>query len=104
MSTYESDTRLVRADVGGGRIIQVEARTTDPEADVGIGDVLSFQGVVDSIEAIAESMTAALAKVKPDKATVEFGVDVGVEAGAITSLLVKGTGKATLTITLQWGT
>jgi hypothetical protein len=104
MNAYEDDQRLVRVDVGGGRIIQVEARSVDPEADIGIGDILSFQGMVDSIEAIAASMTAALAKAKPDKATVEFGVDIGVEAGGLTSLIVKGTGKATLTITLQWGT
>lgn len=103
MNTYAEDQRLVRVEVGG-RIIHVEARSADPEADVGIRDVLSFQGVVDSIEAIAASMTAALEKAKPDKATVEFGIDVGVEAGALTSLIVKGTGKATLTITLQWGT
>jgi len=47
-------------------------------------------------------MTAALARVKPDKAIVEFGVDVAVEGGGLTALLVKGKGTATLTVTLEW--
>ena len=101
---------LVRADVGNGRIIQVEARpaTGDPEADVGIldrfraTDAMPFDGVTDSIEAIAERVTNALSRVRPDKAKVEFGIDVGVESGGLTALLVKGTGTATLKVTLEW--
>ncbi len=107
---------LVRADLGGGRVIQVEARTTgdptsptgDPEADVGLLDAirnreaLSFDGVTNSIEAIADRVTAALERAKPDKAVVEFGIDVGVESGGLTGLLATGTGSATLKITLEW--
>jgi hypothetical protein len=101
---------LVRADVGGGRIIHVEARpaTGDPETDVAIQnrfkatEAMPFDGVTDSIEAIAERVTNALSRVRPDKATVEFGIDVGVEAGGLTALLVKGTGTATLKVTLEW--
>jgi NTP-dependent ternary system trypsin peptidase co-occuring protein len=97
-------TRMVKADVGEGRVIQIEARPTgSAEGDVGIGKVLSFQGVVDSIEAISASVVTAIDKAKPDKASVEFGIDVGVEAGQLTSLLVKGSGSATMKITLTWG-
>jgi hypothetical protein len=40
--------------------------------------------------------------VRPDRGTVEFGIDVGVESGALTALVVKGTGTATLKVTLEW--
>jgi Trypsin-co-occurring domain 1 len=107
---------LVMADLGGGRVIQVEARTTgdparltgDPEKAVGLldkmrkGEPLSFDGVTNSIEAIADRVTAAFEHVKPDKASVEFGIDIGVESGGLTGLLAKGTGSATLKITLEW--
>lgn len=93
---------LVKVDLGDGRIVAVEAHNVSPEKPVGIGDVLSFDGVSNSIEAIAERMTAALDRVRPDKAVVEFGVDVGVESGALTALVVKGTGTATLKVTLEW--
>jgi hypothetical protein len=93
---------LVKVDVGDGRIIAVEAHNVSPEQPVGIRDVLSFDGVTESIEAIASRMTAAITKVKPDRASVEFGVDIGVEMGTLTCLVVKGSGTATLKVTLEW--
>jgi hypothetical protein len=103
MYALTGDRQLVKADLGQGRVIQIEVQSaSDPEANVSIRDVVSFSGLVDSIEGIAESMTEALRKAKPDKATVEFGVDVGVESGGLTALLVKGTGTATVKITLEW--
>jgi hypothetical protein len=98
------DQALVRATLDHDQAIQIEVRSTgDPETDVGIfGETLSFQGFVDSLEAITRSVTAALRSAKPDRATVEFGLDVGVESGGLTALLVKGTGTATLKITLEW--
>jgi hypothetical protein len=38
----------------------------------------------------------------PSKATVTFGIDVAVEPGQLTAMLVKGGGNATLEITLEW--
>jgi Trypsin-co-occurring domain 1 len=97
------DQALVTATLGDNQAIQIEVRTTgDPETDVGISETLSFQGFVDSLEAITNSVTSALRSAKPDRATVEFGLDVGVESGGLTALLVKGTGTATLKITLEW--
>jgi hypothetical protein len=96
--------RIVRAQLPGGAVVGVQAhRVGSAEEDVSaLGKVLDFKGVIDSIESIATAMTEALAKAKPHKAGVEFGVDVGVESGGLTALLVKGSGTATLTITLEW--
>jgi hypothetical protein len=93
---------LVKVDLGDGRLVAIEALNVSPEQPVGIGDVLSFDGVERSIEAIAARMSAALERVRPDRGTVEFGIDVGVESGALTALVVKGTGTATLKVTLEW--
>ena len=93
---------LVKVDMGEGRVVAVEARNVSPEQPVGIRDVLSFDGVADSIKAVADRVTAALDDVKPDRAAVEFGVDVAVESGALTGLIAKGTGSATLKVTLEW--
>ena len=94
---------LVKADLGDGRLVHVEVRTSgDPETDVRTGDVLSIDGFIDSVDGIAQSVASTLRRVRPDRATVEFGLDVGVEAGGLTALLVKGTGAATLKLTLEW--
>jgi hypothetical protein len=97
---------VVRAKLPDGRVVKVQAQSTgNVERDVsGIGKVLDFQGVIDSVQSISAAMGKAIEKARPDKASVEFGVDVGVESGGLTALLVKGTGSATLTVTLEWET
>jgi Trypsin-co-occurring domain 1 len=97
------DYQVVPLNIGEGREILVEVRTeTSGEQDVGVLPDLSFDSVVDSIEAITQKLTAALATARPDSATLEFGIDVGLEAGQLTALLVKGSGTATVKITLVW--
>jgi hypothetical protein len=100
------ESTLVSTQIGETPML-IEVRSDrdpeDPETDVGILRDRSFDGVVDSIKAITQQLTGALQEVKPDKASLEFGVDIGIESGQLTALLVKGTGSATLKITLEWG-
>lgn len=56
-----------------------------------------------SLEGLAQVVHGAFEKVKPDKATVELAIEVGVESGKLTALWVKGEGKANLKVTLTWG-
>jgi len=50
------------------------------------------------VQAIAEPINRA----KPSKATVKFGMELAVESGKLTAMLVKGSGKANLEISLEW--
>jgi Trypsin-co-occurring domain 1 len=100
------DSKVLVVDLGNQQTILVEARTDDPtpnpERPVSIAKSLPFDGVAESIDAISTRIVAALERAKPDKATVGFGLDVCVESGQLTSLLVKGSGKATINVTLEW--
>jgi Trypsin-co-occurring domain 1 len=97
------ERQVVAIDFGDERHVLVEARVdADPEQDVGVGDLLKFDRVADTLEQITSSLQGAIARAKPSKATIEFGVDVGIESGQLTSMLVKGTGSATLKITVEW--
>jgi hypothetical protein len=99
----ESDTVVRRAQVGSDLVILVEARrSADAEEDVGVRNLLRFDGVEKSISTIAQRVTSALQGARPDRATVEFGIDVAVESGELTGLLAKGSGTATLKVTLAW--
>jgi len=100
----ETGQQVVKATLPDGTVVRLEARTAgSTQEDVSaLSETLKFEGVVNAVESISSAMTKALASVKPDKATVEFGVDVAVESGALTALLVKGKGTATLTVTLEW--
>jgi hypothetical protein len=93
---------LVPVKLANGTQIRVAATMLGGEEDVAF-KLLSFEEVTNTIEGIADSLNAALQKVKPKKASVEFGLEVAVESGKLTSLLVNGSGTATLKITLEWG-
>lgn len=94
-------TEIVRAKLANGGIVQIEARHAGGDQDVSDA-VLAFEGVTGSIESVCADLLAVFQRVKPKKASVEFGVEVGVESGKLTALLVKGSGKANLKVTLSW--
>jgi len=99
----QTDVVVRRAKVATDHVILVEARCAgDREEDVGAGDLLAFDGVEQSITAISQRVMAALERARPDRASVEFGIDVTVESGGLTGLLAKGSGAATLRVTLSW--
>ena len=99
MSTRQE---LIPVTLANGTQIRMAATMLGGEEDVAF-KLLSFDEVTNTIEGIAGSLNAALQKVKPRKASVEFGLEVAVESGKLTSLLVNGSGTATLKITLEWG-
>jgi len=80
-------------------LVETEARETLESTGFAAAQ---FEGIIGAIEGIALGVQSALAKVKPTKASVELGLEIGVEAGQLTALLVKGSGRANLKITLQW--
>jgi hypothetical protein len=78
----------------------VETTVLGGEEDVSFR-VQSFQGVIDANESISSAMDAAVQKIKLDKASVEFGLEMAIESGELTALLVKGSGTANLKISLE---
>jgi hypothetical protein len=67
------------------------------------GGLPDFSDVTEKIEGIAQAVKQSIEHVKPRRTTVEFGLEVALESGKLTSLLVKGSGSASLHITLEWG-
>lgn len=97
----ELQSRIISVELADGTNVKVEATP--------IGDrkitfhTRPFSEVTDTIESLSREIAEALHKVKPDRVTVKFGIEIGVEAGKLTALLVKGTSTANLEITLEWG-
>ena len=115
----ESKTVIIPVKLDDDRVIHVHAIDLDsdertikyqmksvvrksPEAEAIEAEVQSFDEIASTIEQISTRITESLQKAKPSKATVEFGIEVGVEAGKLTSCLVGGSAKATFQITLEW--
>ena len=96
----EPRTRIIPVQVNDDITVMVEAKDLGGEQDV---STLSFQQVTDTIEAVTQAIATSIDKVKPDKATVEIGFDITVKSGKLTTLIVEGSGKANLKLTLEWG-
>ena len=98
----QSRSEVISVKVKENVTVLVEARSFGGEREVS-DQLFDFQSVADTIEAITESIAATINKVKPKKATVEFGVEVRVKSGKLTALIVEGEGKGNLKIALEWG-
>ncbi|MEU8662790.1 CU044_2847 family protein [Actinoplanes philippinensis] len=62
----------------------------------------TFDGFAVALSKIAASVRSGLEQVQPARAVVEFGVDVSLEAGQLTAMIVKGSGTAHVTVTMEW--
>jgi hypothetical protein len=94
-------TELVPVKLPNGATLHVEAVALGGEEDVALG-LLSFDEVSETLAGIADAINGAIQKAKPKKASVELGLELAVESGKLTTLLVKASGKANLKITLEW--
>lgn len=100
MTFAESRSDTVPVELPNGAIAKFEVTTTGRE-DVSF-DPKQFQPVADAIEGVVQMVAAPLKKARPKKATVKFGMEMAIEAGQLTAVIVKGSGKANLEITLEW--
>ncbi|MFE1228563.1 CU044_2847 family protein [Streptomyces sp. NPDC058745] len=58
--------------------------------------------VTHALSSFAGQIGEALHRAAPDRATVEFGCQLGLESGKLTALIVKGSATANLRVTLEW--
>lgn len=99
----EMNSQIIKATVGSekGKTIRIEVTPLGGEQKV--ADIKpKLEEVADDIEAIVKALSGAIEKAKPKKATIEFGIEIGIESGQLTALIVKGSGKANLKISLEW--
>ncbi len=96
----ELQSKIITVELSDGTSIRVEATL--------IGDrKLTFQArpfneMTGAIESLAKEIAETVQKIKPDKACVRFGIDVGIESGKLTPLLVKDASTGNIEITLEW--
>jgi hypothetical protein len=110
---YSGDALLSTSAMWGGMGERVPVRVGDAEfyvevsesggpQTVGLNEALSLDGVRDTVQAIASTLGQVWKEVRPNEATVEFGLSLTAKSGKLTGILVDGEGQASLTITLVW--
>lgn len=63
---------------------------------------LSVEGAFETIRALSQRLGAVLREVQPSKATVKYGLELEARDGALLATLVRGGGKTSLEVTLEW--
>lgn len=93
---------MIPVQVAGDRTVYVQVTPTSTDEDVSF-DVTPFTEFASALAGIASSLVESFEQIRPKKAVVEFGCEVGYESGKLTAILVKGTGKANFKVSLEWG-
>ena len=63
---------------------------------------MSFDAVGEALQGVGSVIVDSLERIKPSKATVEFGLELGVKGGSLVSVFVDSGSKASLKVTLEW--
>ncbi|MCX2180498.1 hypothetical protein KV205_08150 [Streptomyces sp. SKN60] len=105
------ETAIARVALDSG-VLYVEARPLGGPADrtddleglegLGGGRLPDLSGVTAALASFADQIGDALHRAAPDRATVEFGCQLGLQGGKLTALVVQGGVDASLRITLEW--
>ncbi|NEZ66119.1 hypothetical protein D0962_25720 [Leptolyngbyaceae cyanobacterium CCMR0082] len=95
-------TEIIKASLNDGSVVQIQVAASGGRQDVAGGKTPALKDVGKAIEGIVEAVATPIHKAMPSKATIKFGIDIAVEPGQLTALLVKGGGNATLEVTLEW--
>ena len=105
----ESQSKVISVKLSDGTNIKLEAEFISDTPNVTpsayrkiTSQILPFNEVSAEIESLSKDIAETLQKLKPNKASVKFGVEIGVESGKLTAVLAKGTQNANLEITLEW--
>jgi hypothetical protein len=100
----ESQTKIIPVELSDGTIVKVEA-TPIGEERVAFQS-RPFREATAAIKSITYEIAGTLKNVRdeiqPDKVSVKLGLEIAIESGQLTALIVKGASKANFEITMEW--
>jgi hypothetical protein len=70
--------------------------------EVGLLDGIPFEQITDLLGEVALHLGNTLRRARPSKASIELGLQFGMENGQLVALFARATGKANLKIAMEW--
>lgn len=95
-----NQSRLFTTTLEDGTEVQIEARPVGEQQIA--SPVLPFKAATAAVKGIAGELSEMIQAAQPTKASVTFGIEFAVKEGQLTALLLGGSGKGNLQITLEW--
>lgn len=92
--------QVVSAELRSGETVLL--RRGDDMGALAVEGLPSTEDVIDAIEKFGKELRDAARVVSPDKASIEFGLELEVAEGKLIGLLAKAKGTASVTVKLEW--
>ncbi|MFE2996350.1 CU044_2847 family protein [Nocardia sp. NPDC059246] len=70
--------------------------------DAGLGDYFKLEKFGDTVKGVAASVRQSVSGLRADKVSVEFGLELSVDAHGVMAVLASGGAKASVKIKLDW--
>ncbi|MEU1984080.1 CU044_2847 family protein [Nocardia sp. NPDC019395] len=99
-------THIERVEMPDGAIIyaRVDEDASDTTGvDVGLRDRFKLDTLGPTIQSVAAAVHNSVEGLKPDTVSVEFGLELSLDAGRVVAVLASGGVKASLKVKLDWG-
>ncbi len=100
------ETEIISITLSDNTTIKAVTTTLDtpgkPKLVASNDSKFNIANISETITTLAEDLGEVFKKSKATKASIEFGIVIGVESGNFTALLVKGTSTANLKVSLEW--
>jgi hypothetical protein len=87
---------------GSSGDLYIEVVPRGGRESVGILDSFPFDKITAMIFDVAEGIGNGLKAAKATKASVELGLEFGLQEGKLVALIARGSGKANLKVKLEW--
>ncbi|MGI5218729.1 CU044_2847 family protein [Nocardia sp. CA-290969] len=100
-------THIERVEMPDGVVIYArvdDEATTSTGVDVGLRDRFKLDSLGPTISSVAAAVHGSVRGLKPDTVSVEFGLELSLDAGKVVAVLASGGAKASLKVKLDWGT
>jgi hypothetical protein len=96
-------TKPITVKLDDQTTIQFESTISRGEQDISDKKIdMEYEKFSQSVEKIASQTIEPLKKLKAKKVTLKMGLALGLESGGLTAMIVKGTGKANMEVTIEW--
>lgn len=98
-------THIERVEMPDGAVIYArvdEEESAQSGVDVGLRDRFKLDSLGPTIRSVASSVHQSVDGLKPDRVSVEFGLELSLDAGKVVAVLASGGAKASLKVTLDW--
>ena len=102
----EEFTKVINIRLPNGELMKAEIKSLGGERDVRSGDIFNFEEFTRKLEGVVVGVAGGVRKslniLEPTRVSIEFGVEIGVESGQLTTLLGKGTTSTSFKVTAEW--